>query len=64
MTFTKIGILGSGIRGSGIAEVSAATGATVILRSRSQETADKMLAGLEKSLAKRKSMWWPLLQSS
>lgn len=53
MTFTKIGILGSGIMGSGIAEVSAATGATVILRSRSQETADKMLAGLEKSLAKQ-----------
>ena len=53
MTFTKIGILGSGIMGSGIAEVSAAAGATVILRSRSQETADKMLAGLEKSLAKQ-----------
>ena len=53
MTFTKIGILGSGIMGSGIAEVSAAAGATVILRSRLQETADKMLAGLEKSLAKQ-----------
>ena len=53
MTFTKIGILGSGIMGSGIAEVSAAAAATVILRSRSQETADKMLAGLEKSLAKQ-----------
>ena len=53
MTFTKVGILGSGIMGSGIAEVSAAAGATVLLRSRSQETANKMLAGLEKALEKQ-----------
>jgi len=39
--------------GSGIAEVAATAGATVILRSRSQATADAMLAGLEKSLAKQ-----------
>ena len=53
MTFQKVGILGSGIMGSGIAEVAAAAGATVIVRSRSQATADGMLAGLEKSLAKQ-----------
>lgn len=53
MTFQKVGVLGSGIMGSGIAEVAAATGATVIVRSRSQATADAMLAGLEKSLAKQ-----------
>jgi 3-hydroxybutyryl-CoA dehydrogenase len=53
MTFQKIGILGSGIMGSGIAEVAAAAGSTVIVRSRSQATADAMLAGLEKSLAKQ-----------
>ncbi len=39
--------------GSGIAEVAAKAGCTVILRSRRQETADAMLAGLEKSLAKQ-----------
>lgn len=39
--------------GSGIAEVAAAAGAAVIVRSRSQATADAMLAGLEKSLAKQ-----------
>ena len=53
MTFQKVGVLGSGIMGSGIAEVAAATGATVIVRSRSQATADAMLAGLEKSLVKQ-----------
>ena len=53
MTFQKVGVLGSGIMGSGIAEVAAAMGAEVIVRSRSQATADAMLAGLEKSLAKQ-----------
>ena len=53
MTFQKVGVLGSGIMGSGIAEVAAAAGAEVIVRSRSQATADAMLAGLEKSLAKQ-----------
>jgi 3-hydroxybutyryl-CoA dehydrogenase len=46
----SVGIVGSGIMGSGIAEVAAAAGCTVILRSRSQGTADAMVAGLEKSL--------------
>jgi 3-hydroxybutyryl-CoA dehydrogenase len=53
MNFQKIGIVGSGIMASGIAEVAAAAGATVILRSRSQETVDAMLVGLEKSLARK-----------
>ena len=39
--------------GSGIAEVVAGAGAEVIVRSRSQATADAMLAALEKSLAKQ-----------
>ena len=39
--------------GSGIAEVAAKTGHTVVLRSRKQETADAMLASLEKSLTKQ-----------
>jgi 3-hydroxybutyryl-CoA dehydrogenase len=39
--------------GSGIAEVAAKAGHTVILRSRKQESADAMVAGLTKSLAKQ-----------
>jgi 3-hydroxybutyryl-CoA dehydrogenase len=39
--------------GSGIAEVAAKAGYEVLLRSRAQSTADAMVAGLEKSLAKQ-----------
>jgi 3-hydroxybutyryl-CoA dehydrogenase len=53
MSITRVGIVGSGIMGSGIAEVAAATGHEVVLRSRSQAGADAMMAGLEKSLAKQ-----------
>ncbi len=53
MTIERVGILGSGIMGSGIAEVAAKSGHTVVLRSRQQATADAMLASLEKSLAKQ-----------
>jgi 3-hydroxybutyryl-CoA dehydrogenase len=53
MTVAKLGIIGSGIMGSGIAEVAARSGVTVVLRSRKQETADAMVAALERSLAKQ-----------
>jgi 3-hydroxybutyryl-CoA dehydrogenase len=53
MTIKRVGILGSGIMGSGIAEVAAKNGHEVVLRSRKQETADAMVAGLTKSLAKQ-----------
>lgn len=53
MTIERVGILGSGIMGSGIAEVAAKSGYTVVLRSRKQESADAMVASLEKSLAKQ-----------
>jgi len=49
----RLGIVGSGIMGSGIAEVAAKAGLEVILRSRKQETADAMIAGLRASLAKQ-----------
>ena len=49
----RVGIVGSGIMGSGIAEVAAKTGHEVIIRSRKQETADATIAALEKSLAKQ-----------
>src|SRR5438046_2916961 len=53
MTVKRVGIVGSGIMGSGIAECAAKNGHEVVLRSRRQETADGMVAGLEKSLAKQ-----------
>ncbi len=53
MGFQKVGVLGAGIMGGGIAEVAAATGANVIVRSRSQATADAMLAVMAQSLAKQ-----------
>ena len=53
MTVKRVGIVGSGLMGSGIAECAARSGHEVVLRSRRTETADSMLAGLEKSLAKQ-----------
>jgi 3-hydroxybutyryl-CoA dehydrogenase len=53
MAITRVGIVGSGIMGSGIAEVAAKAGIEVVLRSRKQESADAMVAGLAKSLAKQ-----------
>jgi 3-hydroxybutyryl-CoA dehydrogenase len=53
MSITRIGIVGSGIMGAGIAEVAAAAGCEVVLRSRGQDSADAMVAGLAKSLAKQ-----------
>ncbi|MBA3303180.1 MAG: NAD(P)-binding domain-containing protein [Acidimicrobiia bacterium] len=52
MTISSVGIIGSGIMGSGIAEVAAKTGHEVVLRSRKQETADDMVARLTRSLDK------------
>ncbi len=49
----RVGVVGSGIMGSGMAEVAAKAGFEVVLRSRAQATADAMYAGLEKSLAKQ-----------
>jgi 3-hydroxybutyryl-CoA dehydrogenase len=53
MTVKRVGIVGSGIMGAGVAETAARSGHEVVLRSRRQETADAMMAGLEKSLAKQ-----------
>ncbi len=55
MAIERLGIVGSGIMGSGIAEVAAKAGSTVVLRSRKQESADAMVAALAKSLAKQVS---------
>jgi 3-hydroxybutyryl-CoA dehydrogenase len=53
MAVSRLGILGSGIMGSGIAEVAAKSGIDVVLRSRKQATADATVAGMEASLAKQ-----------
>jgi 3-hydroxybutyryl-CoA dehydrogenase len=55
MAIERVGIVGSGIMGSGIAEVAAKAGSTVVLRSRKQESADAMVAALGTSLAKQVS---------
>lgn len=52
-TVTTVGILGSGIMGAGLAEVAARAGYQVIVRSRSQASADAMVASISKGLAKQ-----------
>lgn len=47
-----MGICGSGIMGSGLAEVAARAGYDVVVRSRSQESADAMVSALGRNLAK------------
>lgn len=49
----KIGICGSGIMGSGLAEVAAKAGYTVVVRSRSAATAQAMITSIEKGLDKQ-----------
>jgi 3-hydroxyacyl-CoA dehydrogenase/enoyl-CoA hydratase/3-hydroxybutyryl-CoA epimerase len=49
----KIGVVGAGFMGAGIAQVSAAAGLQVILIDRDQETADKGKAALHKALSDR-----------
>jgi 3-hydroxyacyl-CoA dehydrogenase / enoyl-CoA hydratase / 3-hydroxybutyryl-CoA epimerase len=49
----KIGIVGAGFMGAGIAQVSAGAGLQVVLIDRDQETADKGKAGLHKALSDR-----------
>lgn len=52
MDIKRVGICGSGIMGSGMAQVAAQAGFDVVLRSRSEATAKAAVAGLEKSLAR------------
>ncbi len=53
MGIKRIGVVGSGIMGSGVAEVAAKSSFEVVLRSRSRAGADAMLAGLDASLARQ-----------
>jgi 3-hydroxybutyryl-CoA dehydrogenase len=52
MSIRKVGVLGCGLMGSGIAQVSAAGGFEVIVLETGQRFLDKGLAAIEKSLAK------------
>jgi 3-hydroxybutyryl-CoA dehydrogenase len=49
---TRVGVLGCGLMGSGIAQVAASAGYTTIVRDVAQPILDKAKAGIEKSLAK------------
>jgi len=53
VSLKKIGIVGAGFMGAGIAQVSAAAGLQVVLIDHDQETADKGKAGLHKVLSDR-----------
>jgi 3-hydroxybutyryl-CoA dehydrogenase len=49
----RLGIVGAGHMGSGVAEVASKAGFDVVLRSRTPEAADAALGGLAKSLARQ-----------
>ncbi len=53
MAMKRIGVVGSGIMGAGVAEVRGKAGFEVVLRSRTRAGADAMLAGLDASLARQ-----------
>jgi len=52
MEIKKVGILGCGLMGSGIAQVAAAAGCDVVVLEQEQKFLDKGFAGIEKSLAR------------
>jgi 3-hydroxybutyryl-CoA dehydrogenase len=52
MQIKKVGVLGCGLMGSGIAQVSAVAGYDVIVLEQEQKFLDKGFSGIEKSLAK------------
>src|SRR4029077_12335488 len=52
MQIKKVGVLGCGLMGSGIAQVSAVAGYDVTVLEKEQKLLDKGFAGIEKSLAK------------
>jgi 3-hydroxybutyryl-CoA dehydrogenase len=53
MGITRVGVVGSGIMGAGIAETAARAGFDVVIRSRRRDTADATLARLERSVVKQ-----------
>ena len=55
MRIQRVGVLGSGIMGSGLAEVAARAGYDVVVRSRTQAGADAVYTGLDAGLVKQVS---------
>mgnify|MGYP001818692875 FL=1 len=54
-SISTVGITGSGIMGSGLAEVAARAGFDVVVRSRTQAGADAVLHGIDAGLTKQVS---------
>ena len=54
-TISTVGVIGSGIMGSGLAEVAARAGYDVVVRSRTQAGADAVLHGIDAGLTKQVS---------
>ena len=52
MAIERVGVVGCGLMGSGIAQVSAAAGFTTVVREVSPELVDRGIKGIEKSLAR------------
>jgi len=52
MEINKVGVLGCGLMGSGIAQVAAAAGCDVVVLEQDQKFLDKGFAGIEKSLSR------------
>ena len=52
MAIEKVGVVGCGLMGAGIAQVSAAAGFTTVAREVSPELVDKGIKGIEKNLAR------------
>ena len=52
MAIKKVGVLGCGLMGSGIAQVAAQAGYDVVVREVEQKFLDKGLSGIQKSLSK------------
>jgi len=52
MNIKKVGVLGCGLMGSGIAQVAATAGFDVIVLEQEQKFLDKGFAGIEKSLSR------------
>jgi 3-hydroxybutyryl-CoA dehydrogenase len=52
MAIQKVGVVGCGLMGSGIAQVSAAAGFTTVVREVSPEVLEKGIKGIEKNLAR------------
>src|SRR6201997_2253086 len=52
MAIEKVGVIGCGLMGAGIAQVSAAAGFTTVVREVSPDLVDKGIKGIEKNLAR------------